>query len=180
MDKMKKETAKKRKKSKKLEQRFKHLEIEKDLINFLDKKPPEPDIALYSNESEGKINKNTWLADSGASSHMTNNDEGMFNVKIVESKITIGDGKTLTSHKVGSIKMTFQNMEGTQSTVTLHNVKYAKDLCVNLLSIPVALQNGFQIGNKGNNLNLKKGNFWLFFNKLFLSGKAYVCGIDLL
>jgi len=58
-------------------------------------------------------------------------------------------------------------------------VKYVPDLCVNLISIPTALQNGFQIGNKGNHLYLKKGNFQLYFDKLFKTRKSYVCGIEL-
>ena len=50
------------------------------------------------------MNKKTWLADSGASSHMTNNNEGMFNIEVVNSIITIGDRKVIKSTMAGSIE----------------------------------------------------------------------------
>ena len=63
------------------------------------------------------------------------------------------------------------------TTITLKNVKYAPQLCINLLSIPAALSNGYNIGNEGQYLYLQKGNFKLKFDKLFSSGKSLVCGI---
>ena len=109
---------------------------------------------------------------------MSNSDKGMFNVNVCESKVNIGDGKGLAVLKVGSLKMTFSSKEGLQ-TFTLKNVKYVPDLCVNLLSIPVALKDGFNIGNEGMYLFLQKGNFHLKFNKLFTTGSSSICGIDL-
>ena len=52
------------------------------------------------------MTKHTWLADSGASSHYVNNDDGMFDVKIQDSSIMIGNSKQMRSIKTGSIKMT--------------------------------------------------------------------------
>jgi hypothetical protein len=37
--------------------------------------------------------KHLWLVDSGASSHLTNNLEGMFNIRNLESRITVGEGR---------------------------------------------------------------------------------------
>jgi hypothetical protein len=102
--------------------------------------------------------KYTWLADSGASSHMTNSDDGMFNIHMQESTVTIGNGTSLKVTKIGDLKVAFRNEEGLQ-IFTLQRVKYIPDLCVKLLSIPVALKEGFQIGNKGLQLYLQKGKF---------------------
>jgi hypothetical protein len=44
--------------------------------------------------------KHLWLVDSGASSHLTNNLEGMFNIRNLESRITVGDGKSMISPRV--------------------------------------------------------------------------------
>ena len=93
---------------------------------------------------------------------MTNCDEGMFNIQLIESNITIGDGKALHSTKMGSVEFWNNTPHGRKSFV-LNNVKHVPDLCVNLISIPTALCSGFQIGNKGNHLFLQKGNFQLFF-----------------
>ena len=66
----------------------------------------EREIALVSTENGKvhKMNKKTWLADSGASSHMTNNNEGIFGIELVNSIITIGDGKVIKSTMAGSIE----------------------------------------------------------------------------
>jgi hypothetical protein len=48
-----------------------------------------------------------------------------------------------------------------EKTCLLQNVKSVPELMVNLLSIPVALNNGFQIGNEGIHLHLTKGDFKL-------------------
>ena len=107
---------------------------------------------------------------------MTNDESGLFNVKLIESKITIGDRKYLKAEKIGSLKLAYIVNKAT-TTITLKNVKYAPQLCVNLLSIPAALSNGYNIGNEGQYLYLQKGNFKLKFDKLFSSGKSSVCGI---
>jgi hypothetical protein len=128
---------------------------------------------------ENQISKNIWLADSGASSHMTNSDFGLFNVKVIDSKIKIGDGKYIKVEKMGSLKLSFLTKENTKTIITLTNVKYTPQICVNLLSIPAALENGYHIGNHGLHLYLFKGDFKLTFNKLYKTGKNSVCGIEL-
>ena len=55
---------------------------------------------------------------------MTNNESGLFNVKLIESKITIGDGKYLRAEKIGSLKLAYIVNKAT-TTITLKNVKYA-------------------------------------------------------
>ena len=56
--------------------------------------------------NESKINDNIWIADSGASCHMTNSLEGMTDLKTDYSKIKIGSGKTV----MGSKKGTYEGM----------------------------------------------------------------------
>ena len=109
---------------------------------------------------------------------MTNNESGLFNVRLIQSKITIGNGKHLIAEKVGDLRVSY-NYHGQTKVVILHNVKYAPDLCVNLLSIPTALSNGFTIGNHGMNLFLSKGTHVIKFDKLFSNSKNSVCGIEL-
>ena len=45
-----------------------------------------------------KIEKHTWIADSGATTHMTNSVEGMKNLKTVEQNVSVGDGRA-SCHK---------------------------------------------------------------------------------
>ena len=80
-------------------------------------------LALHAVKG-GTVRRNLWLADSSASSHMTNDESGLFNVKLIESKITIGDGKYLRAEKIGSLKLAYIINKAT-TTITLKNVKYA-------------------------------------------------------
>ena len=61
-------------------------------------------------------------------------DDGMFNVKMILSKVTIGNGKSMVSPKLGDIWMSFQTKEG-KKMFLLEDVKYVPELCVNLLNI---------------------------------------------
>ena len=109
---------------------------------------------------------------------MTNSDEEMYNVRMEESRVTIGNGTSLKTMKIGDLKMTFKGKEGLE-IFTLKNLKYVPDLCVNLLGIPVALQEGYAIGNDGLHLFLQKGDFKLNFDTLFKTGSSAICGIYL-
>ena len=109
---------------------------------------------------------------------MTYNDVGMTNVRLGDSKVTIGDGKSLTASKIGDLKVLLQTKEG-WCTFTLKDVKHVPNLCINLLSIPKALNEGYNIGNNGSKLFLTKGDFILPFDKLFKAGSSFVCGVDL-
>ena len=60
------------------------VEIEQDQVFFMNQ-----------TTNESKINDNIWIADSGASCHMTNSLEGMTDLKTDYSKIKIGSGKTV-------------------------------------------------------------------------------------
>jgi hypothetical protein len=48
--------------------------------------------------------RDTWLADSGASCHMGNSDEGMFDITSIDEPITLGNGKSLRATKVGKLR----------------------------------------------------------------------------
>jgi hypothetical protein len=61
------------------------------------------DVALvaHTEDSPKKITKNTFLGDTGASTHMGNNDEGMFDDTVISSPVKIGNGVVLMATKIG-------------------------------------------------------------------------------
>ena len=97
-------------------------------------------IALYGKD---QVTSKTYIGDTGASCHITNSDEGMFNVKKVNDSVKIGSGKSLRCTKIGSKRMRMDFKDGTSQIVTLHRVKYVPELWVNLFSIGKAIENGF-------------------------------------
>ena len=50
-------------------------------------------ICITLSEVQVEPNKYIWIADSGASHHLTNSPEGLFNVRKVNYNIQIGNGQ---------------------------------------------------------------------------------------
>ncbi len=140
------------------------------------------DIALSNIDKErtDKIGRNTWLADSGASCHLTNSDDGMFDVQVISSPVKIGNGKALTATKIGKMRRKIIQKNGDTVDITLTEVKYVEDLWVNLFSIGKGLQNGFNIGNKGINIFITKGKTTITFDKIMRTNKGLILVVDML
>ena len=51
------------------------------------------------------FNTSTWIADSGASTHMGNVDDGMRDEVAIDNPITIGDGKKVRAIKKGTLPL---------------------------------------------------------------------------
>jgi hypothetical protein len=90
-----------------------------------------------------------WVGDTGASSHFTNTDVGMFNWKHTKVRIGVGDCKIAISFKEGSIRLKVIQQNGKVNFVTLHNCKYIPGLRTNLFSITTALTKGWTLSNRG-------------------------------
>jgi hypothetical protein len=48
-----------------------------------------------------KLTRDTWLGDTGASCHLTNDDSDMFDVQAVRTPIKVESGKSLMAIKMG-------------------------------------------------------------------------------
>ena len=154
-------------------------EYDRDLGRFKE----EDDIAMTMVEkpkSKYRFGKNTWLGDSAASTHMGNDDSGMFDVEVISSSIKIGDGKTLTATKIGKKRLTVVQEDGTTTDIILEDYKYVPDLWVNLFSIPKSLGKGWNIGNKGVRIFLTKGDTKITFDREFATHKGLVLGVEML
>jgi hypothetical protein len=61
----------------------------------------------------------------------------------------VGNGKSMTATKVGSLKCFIIQVDGSGLEITLHEVKYVPELRVNLFSINKAFKKGYKLSNKG-------------------------------
>lgn len=52
------------------------------------------------------LTKNTWIADSGVSTHMGNSNKGMTDMKVIDSLVQIGNRTTLHTTKIGRKHLT--------------------------------------------------------------------------
>jgi len=120
-----------------------------------------------------------WLGDSGASCHMTAFDSGLFDWEPIRSPIRIGNGKTLTATKIGKIKLTVMQVDGTTLDVVLSDCKYVPGLCVNLFSLTKAMQNGWSISNKGVTIFLRNGSFKLAFDRILPLDSGVLVAVEM-
>lgn len=94
-----------------------------------------------------------WLADTGATSHVTMNDHGMTNVENVSILVVVGDGKEVLCTKRGDILLS-----GTDGQMLLlKKVLYTNAFHKNIISIGTFVQKGnYEVKIKGSTLSLMK------------------------
>ena len=115
------------------------------------------EMILVANNSKS-FNQNTWIADSGATTHMTNSLDGMFDLEDAKVSISVGDGRKMVTLKVGKWRGTAINSEGQEQKIVLTNVSYVPDLMVNLFSLTTAMERGFTINGSKNGITITKGD----------------------
>ena len=120
------------------------------------------DRALYDG------NKNTWIGDTGATSHMTNNDFGMFDCSATSSSVFVGNGKALKASKIGKLKLQ-SVVDGKSTSFTLKDVLYVTELSGNLFSLTKGINNGYELKSinfaSTTSIVLSKNKFKLIFSK---------------
>jgi hypothetical protein len=126
------------------------------------------------------LTRYSWVADTGSTCHLTNNLEGMFDVKQDDSQIQIGDGKYMQATKIGKLNVTAMQKDGTTTRFTLDRVKYVPELHCNLFSLTAAIKNGCQLGNKGLSISLRKGPIAITFDRhVGMTNGGYLSTIEL-
>jgi hypothetical protein len=118
-----------------------------------------------------KISSNIFLGNTGASTHMGNSDEDMFDVTVISSLVEIGNGVVLTATKIGKRRVTAMQTNGENIDLVLEDYKYVPEVWVNLFSITKSLLKEWNIGNKGIQLFVSKGNVKLVFDQVFRTQK---------
>lgn len=109
-------------------------EEEIDVVNFC--------VTLTAGLNDSKI-KNKWVADSGATKHMANNQDWFHELKLFKNQVTckVGDGKKVEVKGIGSIKIV-STINGNKLQGILTNVLYIPTLAANLFSIGAATKMG--------------------------------------
>jgi hypothetical protein len=111
---------------------------------------------------------------------MGNSQEGLTDIEEVTQYIMIGNGKKLQVHKIGTLHRTAFQEDGTSLDIELKGYKYVPQLQVNLFSITKALDQGWNLSNRGVLMILTKGKASITFDKIFKTDTGKVVGIELL
>jgi hypothetical protein len=122
-------------------------------------------------------NQHLWIADSGASCHMTCSNDGMFDCTAVDDHIKIGDGTYIKAVKVGSKNVLVKQPDGTMAKITIMNVKYVPDLWVNLFSLTQPLKQGWKLTNEGLVLKIQKGPHSIVFDQIMDTDSGAITGV---
>ena len=76
-------------------------------------------MAFGSTQDEVGINKEIWIGDTGASSHMTHSRDGMTNMRPTKSWIIFGNGQRLQSTHVGDKHGVAVQKEGKHCSISI-------------------------------------------------------------
>ena len=133
---------------------------------------------LIASKCEG-IDSNTWIADTGASAHMTYNKSGFIEMKEDARQITIGDGSNMAIKQIGKWQGMITDKTGKQQLITLDEVCYVPELKYNLMSLTKALKNGWILSGNNQQLSLRKADEEMIFDKKIHSSNGHIFGIDI-
>ena len=82
------------------------------------------EMVLMTDGNQNIFHNFTWIADSGATTHMTNSLEGMYDLTDANVSVSVGDGRKLRTVKTGKWRGTAVDSEGTRKQIALSNVSY--------------------------------------------------------
>jgi hypothetical protein len=94
------------------------------------------------------LSNNTFIIDSGATSHMRYSKEGMTNLRPWKFPVKMGNAADMYSEMIGTFQGNVVQQDGRTFNLQLEDVLYIPDLYINLFSMTKALNN--------NNIDLRK------------------------
>ena len=87
---------------------------------------------LQDDPMQHYLDKESWLVNSGATVHVTNDATYMRNVHMTNEKIVVGNGQAVTPKLAGNIYLV---QKSTSKVLLLSNVLYVPNFQINLISI---------------------------------------------
>jgi hypothetical protein len=144
------------------------------------------EILLNNSTGTSNLTQNTFICDSGASYHMRNSTEGMYELQDHIQAITVGNSETMWSSYIGIFKGTIIQQDGTNIDIVLHDVLYVPDLWVNLISVTKALKYPqTKLNSKGELIAIDfedsetQTTQTIVFDKIFTTGNGQLLGIEI-
>jgi len=79
-----------------------------------------------------KLPSKTWIANFGASMHITNKECGLYNMRCSNKVINLGNGKIVHATIIGKLDVTISQAKMSQKLFTQKCAIYPKFLCKNI------------------------------------------------
>ena len=144
-------------------------------------KNDENDKALVTKEKTlSNIGNEIFIGDSAATSHMTNNKTGVYNLTPIRGSIMIGNGESISCTHKGKLDVICKHRDGSMARETW-DVKIVPQLNHDLFSFTKAMKEGWQMnGWKEGGLMIelfKTTRASMKFDRMILSGSSWLMGI---
>ena len=147
----------------------------------------EKDVVLITENPNGNENvllcteilEEVWIADLGASSHMTNTLQGIYNQRRISSKVKIGSGKYVEANIIGDISGIAIQKDGTKTDIMLRNIKYAPHLFCKLISLITTMNRGFKMTRDGDGITIQKASISYRYVQQNKSGDGELGGLKI-
>ena len=91
--------------------------------------------------------KNIFIGDSAATSHMTSNKMGVYNLVPIKGSVVIGNGKSISCTHKGKLDVICKHKDGSIARETW-DVKIVPELNHDLFSFTKAMKDGWQMNGR--------------------------------
>ena len=142
----------------------------------------ENDQGLVSNEMIlSSIGSNTFIGDSAATSHMTNNKTGVHDLQPIRGSVMIGNGESISCTHKGKLDVICKHKDGSTAKHTWE-VKIVPQLNHDLFSFTKAMKEGWQMNGRWKEGGLmielsKTSKTTMKFDRMIPSGSSWQMGI---
>ena len=133
------------------------------------------DIAFLNAKSENL--ENLAIADSGATSHMFQNEEGLYDIREanIYDTVKIGNKGQMKITKFGKKRVEVYDAEGNKYNAVIE-CAIIPDLWVTLFSLTKVMNSGFEVIGKDDCFTIRKGDFKMVFDQKLSTKKGYLLG----
>ena len=148
------------------------------------RKNGENEKALVMKEMELlHLGKNIFIGDSAATSHMTSNKMGVYDLIPIKGSVMIGNGKCISGTCRGKLDVICKHKDGSIARETW-NVKIVPELNHDLFSFTKAMKDGWQMNGRWKEGGLmielfKTTRASMKFDRMIPSGSSWLMGIRL-
>ena len=127
------------------------------------------------------IGSNIFIGDSAATSHMTNNKTGVYDLQLIRGSVMIGNGESISCTHKGKQDVICKHKDGSTAKHTWE-VKIVPQLNHDLLSFTKAMKEGWHMNGRWKEGGLmielsKTSKTSMKFDRMIPSGSSWLMGI---
>ena len=143
-------------------------------------KNPEESALISSFSVNDCIDKYMWVGETGASSHITNSLDGIFDLGPSNGHVKVGDGQFIPIEKIGKFQGNMIQKNGRKENIILTNVFYISGIYCNIFSLTRAMSDGYTMfGLSTKPILIKKDKVEIAFDRILKSGLGMTMGVKI-